>query len=187
MAAVPRSQPIHRYFFALLPDAMAARRIQAFAERQFGEKGLMRADRLHVTLAITADFNAAYPALAEALRRAGDMVAAAPFDLALDQLSRTRETAALRSAHGLPPLRALQEAIARAMAAQGVPMRPNWRFNPHVTLMYRKGDPLLLRPVENFGWAVREFVLIESLVGATRHNQLGRWSLSAAQPSLFQD
>jgi 2'-5' RNA ligase len=187
MSAVPRSQPIYRYFFALMPDEVTARRIHAFAEGQFGEKGIMRTDRLHVTLAITADFNAAYPALAEALCRAGDAVAAAPFDLLLEQLSRARETAALRPAHGLPPLRALQDSIARAMAAQGVPMRPDWRFNPHVTLMYRKGDPMLPRPVENFGWAVREFVLVESLVGLTRHNVIGRWTLSTPQPSLFPD
>jgi len=187
MTAVPaRSPMLYRYFFALLPDEITGRRVRAFSEAQFGEKGLMRADRLHVTLAITADFDAHFPALIEALRRAGETVAAEPFTLVLDQLSRGRDTAALRPAHSLPPLRALQSAIARAMNEQGVPMRPQWRFNPHVTLIYRKGQPVV-RPVPDLGWPVREFVLIESVVGLTRHNLLGRWTLSAPQPSLFPE
>jgi 2'-5' RNA ligase len=176
----------HRYFFALLPDEVTARRIHAFAECEFGAKGLIRTDRLHVTLAITADLDASYPALVDALRRAGDAVSAAPFDLAFGQLSGGRRTAALRPTRNVPPLRALQSAIAHAMAAHGVPMRADWSFNPHVTLVYRDGEPMT-RPVEGFSWSAREFVLIESFVGLTQHQILGRWALSDAQPSLFSE
>ena len=187
MIAAPARSPLaYRYFFALLPDEITARRICAYSEGQFGAKGLMQADRLHVTLAITADFDRPFPALAEALRRAGDAVAAEPFPLVLDQMSRGRGTAALRPAHSLPPLRALQAAITKRMTEQGVPMRPQWRFNPHVTLVYRKGEPVI-RPVQDLGWPVRDFVLIESVVGLTQHHILGRWTLSAPQPSLFPD
>lgn len=185
MAAVPARAPMaHRYFFALLPDEVTARRIHAFAENEFGAKGLVRTDRLHVTLAITADLDTSYPVLVAALRRAGDAVSAAPFDVAFGQLSGGRRTIALRPAHNVPPMRALQSAIAHAMAAQGVPMRADWAFNPHVTLAYRDGEPIR-RTVDGFAWSVREFVLIESLVGLTRHQLLGRWALSDAQPSLF--
>jgi 2'-5' RNA ligase len=183
-AVSQRPQVLHRYFFALLPDEVTARRIHAFAEGEFGEKGLVRTDRLHVTLGITEDFSAHFPALIEALRRAGDAVAEAPFDLVLDRLSGGRRTAALRPAHGIPPLRALQAKIAAGMAAEGAPMRPDWQFSPHLTLVYRDGEPVT-RAVERFGWPVREFVLIESLVGRTRHEILARWPLSDAQPSLF--
>lgn len=187
MAAVPaRALMAHRYFFALLPDEVTARRIHAFAESEFGAKGLVRTDRLHVTLAITADLDASYPVLVDALRRAGDAVSAAPFDVAFGQLSGGRRTVALRPARKVPPMRALQSAIARAMAAQGVPMRADWTFNPHVTLAYRNGEPTT-RAVEGFAWNVREFVLIESLVGLTQHKVLGRWRLPDAQPSLFSE
>lgn len=174
----------HRYFFALLPDAVTARRIHAFAERTFGAKGLMRPDRLHVTLAITPDFDVHDPALTAALLRAGAAVAATPFDLTLDLLSGGQRTAALRPTHSVPPLRILQAEIARAMAEQGAAMRPDWRFNPHLTLVYRDGENVS-QPTEDFGWAVQEFVLIESLVGLTRHDILGRWPLRApSEPQL---
>ncbi len=187
MAAVSARAPMaHRYFFALLPDEVTARRIHAFAEGQFGAKGLVRTDRLHVTLAITADFDASYPVLVDALRRAGDVVSAPPFDVAFGQLSGGRRTVALRPIRNVPPLRVLQAAIVRAMAAQGVPMRADWTFNPHVTLVYRDGEPIT-RLVEGFAWSAREFVLIESLVGLTQHSVLGRWTLSTPQPSLFPD
>ncbi|HEY1124611.1 MAG TPA: 2'-5' RNA ligase family protein [Sphingobium sp.] len=187
MPAAPARSPLaYRYFFALLPDEITARRIRAYSEGQYGPKGLVQADRLHVTLAITADFDTPFSALVDALQRSGDAVAAEPFQLVLDQLSRGRGTAALRPAHSQPPLRALQAAITRRMAEQGVPMRPQWRFNPHVTLVYHRGEPVV-RPVENLGWPVRDFVLVESVVGLTRHRILGRWTLSAPQPSLFLD
>lgn len=176
MSVAPRPQVAHRYFFAVLPDAVTARRIHAFAEGQLGARGLLRSERLHVTLGLTADFEAHFPALIEALRRAGDRVEAAPFDLALDQLSGGRRTVALRPARSVAPLKALQGAIAQAMAQEGVPMRGDWQFNPHMTLAYRQGEPVT-RPVEPFGWPVREFVLIESLVGLARHDVLGRWAL----------
>jgi RNA 2',3'-cyclic 3'-phosphodiesterase len=185
-AATARSPLAYRYFFALLPDEITARRISAYSEAQFGAKGLIRADRLHVTLAITADFDAPVPALVEALRRAGDTVAAAPFPLVLDQMSRGRSLAALRPAHSQPPLRALQAAVVRAMAQHGVPMRPQWRFSPHLTLIYGKGEPVV-RPVQDLGWPVRDFVLVESVVGLTQHHILGRWTLSTPQPLLFPD
>ena len=180
MSVAPRQLLAYRYFFALLPDEFTARRIHAFAERTFGEKGLMRAERLHVTLAITADFPARDEAPVEALLGAGDSVLAAPFDLVLDRLGGGRRTSALRPAHSLRPLAALQADIAKAMAQAGVAMRPAWDFSPHLTLVYRDGEPVQ-RPVENFGWAVREFALVESLVGLTRHHVLRRWPLAASE------
>lgn len=188
MSIAPRPAVLHRYFFALLPDEVSARRIRAFAEGQFGPRGLLRPERLHVTLAITSDFDAHQPALVEALLRAGDEVAAAPFELLLNELNGGHRTTALRPAHSQPPLRTLQAEIAQAMTAQGVAMRPEWSFSPHVTLLYRDGQPVW-RAVDDLGWPVHDFVLIESLVGMTRHQILRRWPLHAApeqQLSLFQ-
>ncbi len=153
-AAAPRALLAHRYFFALLPDAMTARRIHAFAERTFGPKGLMRPERLHVTLAITADFDAPDAAMVDALLRAGDAVAADPFELMLDRLSGGQRTVALRPAHSLPPLRKFQARIAAAMAEQRVPMRPGYSFSPHLTLVYRDGETIA-PPTQGFGARVR--------------------------------
>jgi 2'-5' RNA ligase len=177
----------HRYFFALLPDPVSRSRIRAWAERALGAEGLQAADRLHVTLAITADFTTPQLPLADALMRAGGRVRAAPFDLVLDRLSIGGRSAALRPAHSQAPLRELQARIARAMMREGVAMRPDWKFSPHVTLAYHDSRPVT-RPVKDRGWPVSEFALIHSLVGLTRHEVLGRWRLEHqpdAQLPLF--
>ena len=177
MSSAAPSRPLaHRWFFALKPDEITARRTHAFAERELGEGGLLPPERHHVTLALTTDFERAPPGLVAALLRAGDAVTAAPFDLLLDQLSGSARTVALRPSHAVPPLRDLQRRIVAAMAAQGVVLRPDWAFNPHETLCYRKGTPFQ-RPVEGFRWAVSAFVLVHSFVGLSRHETLRQWPL----------
>lgn len=184
----------HRYFFALLPDADVAGRIHDFAGAALGGDGpggrrLTRPERLHVTLALTPDTAAHDPALVAALLRAGASVAGeapppdlAPFDLVVDQLSGSARATVLLPSHVPPALVALQSAIARAMAAQDAPMRPGWRFAPHVTLAYG-GHEAVDRPADGLRWTVRDFVLLESLVGLGRYECLGRWSLPGAPPA----
>lgn len=175
----------HRYFFAALPDRVSASRIHAWAERTLGPEGLLEAKRLHVTLAITDDFPEAQPALAGAMLRSGERVAASSFDMVLDRLSVGTRSTALRPGHGQPPLTALHKDIAEAMAGEGVEMREGWRFSPHVTLAYRESLPAT-RPVTDRGWAVGNFALVHSLVGLTRHEVLGSWALGPdPQLSLF--
>ncbi len=180
----------HRYFFALLPNRETAHRIHAFAADRLGEAGQLAPERLHVTLALTPDFPTAQPALVAALARAGARVAAAaPFALRLDRLSIGTRTAALRPARAVPPLRALQAGIVREMVHEGVRMRASWAFNPHLTLRYRAAQPSQCA-VADFGWTVEEFVLLESLVGLSRHLPRGRWPLRPApdpQGTLFPD
>jgi len=49
-------------------------------------------------------------------------------------------------------------------------------FTPHVTLLY-DGRVVTERLVEPIRWTVREFVLVRSLLGKTRHIVIGRWPL----------
>jgi len=180
----PSARPplAHRWFFALKPDDVMAHRTHAFAAEQLGETGLLPPAHHHITLALTPDFPDEPADLIAALLRAGDAVAAAPFTLHLDRLSGSARTVALRPSRAVPPLRALQAAIAAAMAAQGIAMRPDWRFSPHETLCYRKGAPFQ-RPVAGFHWSVTGFVLVHSVIGRHRHETIGQWPLHAAEPA----
>ncbi|HEX7709529.1 MAG TPA: 2'-5' RNA ligase family protein [Sphingomonadaceae bacterium] len=179
---------LHRYFFAALPDPISRARIHAWTERRLGHRGLQPAERLHLTLGITADFSEPEPAVVEALIRAGNAIQAAAFDLPLDRLSIGGRSSALRPAKTVAPLRSLQAALTRAMVREGVTMRPGWTFSPHVTLSYRDSRPAT-QPVKDRGWHVGEFVLVHSLVGLTRHEILARWRLEDEEPdrqfSLF--
>ena len=179
MSASPMPHILHRFFFALKPDQITARRTYAFAERELGAKGLLTPERHHVTLAITDDRPHMPVDLVKALLSAGDAVDAQPFALSLDRLSVNYGTIALRPSRVVRQLRALQASIATAMAAQGVPMREDWSFNPHETLCYRKTTTPATRTVPPFHWSVSEFVLVHSYVGAHRHETIGRWSLHA--------
>jgi len=51
-------------------------------------------------------------------------------------------------------------------------------YTPHVTLLY-DSQRVVQQAVETVAWTVREFVLVHSLLGQTRHIALMRWSLSA--------
>lgn len=176
MPALMQRAVVHRFFFALMPDQITARRTHAFAECELGSKGLLEPERHHVTLWVSEDFPFAHGALIDALSRAGDSVRAESFGLTLDRLSGSTRTVALRPSRVVPSLRDLQYRIAAAVAKQGAADRPGWSFSPHQTLTYRKGAPFS-RPVPGFQWSVSEFVLIHSHVGLHRHDIVGRWPL----------
>jgi 2'-5' RNA ligase len=180
---------VHRFFFALKPDAVTAHQTHAFAEAELGSRGLLEPERLHITLAITPDMPVVAGDLLEALRRTGEAARADPFDVSLDRLSGGGRTIALRPGRVIQPLQALQTSIAAAMAKEGLAMRESWRFSPHMTLCYRKGMTPMGRAVTGFRWQAHDFVLIHSFIGWHRHDILGRWPLGGveedAQPRLL--
>jgi 2'-5' RNA ligase len=57
---------------------------------------------------------------------------------------------------------------------------PPCRVHPistlHVTLLYDK-RVVDEQPIEPISWTVREFVLVRSLHGQTRHTDVARWQL----------
>ncbi|HEY0112616.1 MAG TPA: 2'-5' RNA ligase family protein [Allosphingosinicella sp.] len=172
----------HRYFFCLRPSPLLAKRIGAFRS-SLGYRGSIVSDhRLHVTLGITGDYPLPFPKVADCMMAIGGQIDAEPFSLFLDRLSGSDEVIALRPSRRPPQLGILQRQIERWMRRSGV-LREGWKFAPHSTLLYRKGDPFLL-PCEPFEWAATELVLIHSLVGATRHVELGRWPLVRRQLEL---
>jgi len=66
-------------------------------------------------------------------------------------------------------------AFRRALLA-AIGLAPSTGYKPHVTLLYdrRVVDPHGIVPI---GWTVREFCLVHSLIGHSRHDILARWPL----------
>ncbi|QNA85807.1 2'-5' RNA ligase [Sphingomonas sp. So64.6b] len=176
----------HRFFFALLPPAIIARQIVSVMQPFAGGGRMMQAERLHITLDILDDFERWPEKVVAALLAVGEEITAAPFEVVLDRVSGGTETIALRPRLKNASLDALRAKIAAAMARMGLSQRQDYRFSPHMTLAYRDGAPIskLAPPVR---WRAEEFVLIHSLLGQTRHEVLGRWTLKGLdeQPSLF--
>ena len=172
----------HRYFFCLLPSAILARQMGVLRDN-VNEGGTIVANhRLHMTLAISGDYPRPDHGLEAELVAMGEKVDAEPFRLSLDRLGAGYEVVALRPSQAPAGLRQLQRHLDQGLAYRGV-RRAGWSFNPHVTLLYRKGDAFL-KQVPAFEWEVAEVVLIHSIVGATEHVELGRWSLVRQQLSL---
>jgi 2'-5' RNA ligase len=180
--AVMFHQPLakHRLFFALMPPIELARHV-ADAAHWFETIGKpVRADRLHITLAILQDFYVVPDGLIEQLLRTGLQVAAAPFDVVLDRVSARAGLIALKPSHKIAALDALYRQIATLCRAAGIAERPARKFNAHLTLGYRDGRSFdeRIAPVD---WTAREFLLIHSHLGQTRHEVLGQWMQTRAE------
>lgn len=176
-----RTPQCYRFFFAIKPDEATAQRIDAFAAHEVPGGRRLKLDHQHVTLALTGNFKDYPDALIARLLAAGGEVEADAFDLTLDRLSANRRVVVLCPEHVHPPLYALQRAIVAAMARHDVPLREGYEFSPHQALCYRKGAPFQ-RPIAGFSWHADAFVLVQSFVGLSRHEVIGRWPLRLPAP-----
>lgn len=174
-----------RYFFALRPPIVDARRATVLAEQLGPEWTVQAARRLHVTLAITDDFDGHQEDVANRLVEAGGRIAVAPFAMTLDVQSISHRSAALRPGKAIAGLSALHRAIRAVWPTALAPIRAGWSFSPHMTLAYREGNRPSTRPVTPFRWQADRLLLIRSLIGRTQHELLSDWPLAAAQYDLF--
>jgi RNA 2',3'-cyclic 3'-phosphodiesterase len=175
-------------FFAVYPDAGTAAGIAKFAQQLCAESHVrsrvrskpLAANRLHVTLRHLGNFAGGLPAeVVEAAKRAAASVGMAPFTVEFDAVASFAKKprlgpAVLLGEDGVRGLQALHDALEAGLKNDGI--EPGARFTPHVTLAY--GMPWAERhPAEPACWNVREFALIHSLLGRTRHIVLARWPL----------
>jgi 2'-5' RNA ligase len=180
--------PTDGLFFAVYPDANTASGIAKFAQQLRAEAGVrsgvhskpLAANRLHVTLRHLGNFAGGLPAdVVEAAKRAAASVSMAPFTVEFDAVASFAKKprpgpAVLVGEHGVRGLQALHDALEAGLQDLGI--EPDARFTPHVTLAY--GMPWIeRRPAEPACWNVREFALMHSLLGRTRHIALARWPL----------
>lgn len=178
-------------FFAVLPDATTARRIAKLARQICGEtrsrSKLLAADRLHVTLQHLGNFAGGLPqGRVDAAIKAAATIRMEPFSVEFDHVLSFAPKPrpgplVLVGGEGVVGLHTLHEALARALRNAGFGGRavaPNAAHHrPHVTLAY--DEPwTAARPVDAASWNVREFVLLHSLIGRTRHVELARWPLA---------
>jgi 2'-5' RNA ligase len=112
------------------------------------------------------------------LQRLGDQVRAAPFEMVFDR------AITFNTASNPYVLRVSQDTdqnirdFWRTLGMELSNVRPfrELPFTPHMTLSY-KGHNMAEHLIEPFRWTAREFVLINSHVGKTHHEHVGRWPL----------
>jgi RNA 2',3'-cyclic 3'-phosphodiesterase len=186
-------KPTDRLFFALFPSKEAIPQIVKTSQNLRDQHGLtgksLSNDRLHVTLHHVGDYASGLPnGLVEAAQDVAATITMPAFDVTFDRAmsfsGRPRNRPFVmrgneRHDGGLAALMAFQKTMYLAMCRVGLQgPRANAKFAPHVTLMYDdQGVPE--QAIEPIHWRARDFVLVHSLLGQTKHIHLGRWPLSA--------
>jgi 2'-5' RNA ligase len=132
-------------------------------------------ERLHTTVLPLWDARDHSPARAALVYRAAASLHIEPFPIAFDKLRGN----ALVCTSGMRALHAFQKCLVRYLIAFGLPV-PVYRFRPHLSLVYgvESGRNMPIPPI---GWQVEDFLLIRSIHGEGRHEELGRWPLIARQ------
>lgn len=177
----------HNVYFAALPDAPmrgGAREIALDARQRLGLAATpIAAERLHVSLLSVGGFSGSCPpAVLDAAMRAAGTVSVAPFKAEFDRIASFSASHGQRAlvltgdGDGVAGFLRLQEALRHALMKAGLrlPLQPN--SSPHMTTAYIE-NRMFDFGIEPIGWTVRRFVLIDSLVGQSRHVQLGQWLL----------
>lgn len=174
-----------RLFLAIFPDPDTAAELAALAAAQCAVYGLrgkpVRPGRLHVTLFHLGDSAGLRQEVVDAASTAASRVRMAAFELGFDQVGsfngrRDKLPFVLRARGDNAPLRALHSALAAELGEVGLGRFAASSFEPHVTLAY-DARAVAVQDVPPMAWRAREFVLVHSLLGQTRHIPLGRWRL----------
>ena len=177
----------HSLFLACIADLSATASLHARAElldRELGIGGrLLEAGRLHVSLFAVGAYLEVRPD-ADVARwcRAAASVRCAPCEIVFDRVATfggEGNPLVFKASDevGVAGLLALHQALGIALANAGERIKLQ-RITPHMTQSYR-GKRIAETAIEPVRWRARELVLIDSHVGAHRHDVIGRWPLQA--------
>jgi 2'-5' RNA ligase len=172
-------------FFALLPDPDVAARIEALGNTLRANYRLsgrpISAKRLHVTLNPIASYSTLLDYDVTATLQAAASVAFPPFDIAFDRLQsfkgQENQPLVLRCGEGLAAFTRLQKALYAALRTTGYDAKAPASYTPHITMLYDRQSIDETDLDEPIAWTVREFALIYSVYGESRHMHLGQWPL----------
>jgi 2'-5' RNA ligase len=177
-------RPRDTVFFALYPDpdtAGSIARLAWYLRDKHGLKGWpLGAGRFHISLHGLGDYTRLPDDAIAAIGDAAKAVTMPPFRVGFDRAMSFRgdrkRPLVLLGDDGVAGLTIFQHELVAALRKIGFARRREPAYNPHVTLLYDE-CPIPEQAVEEIGWTVREFVLVRSLRGQSRHLPLARWPL----------
>jgi len=177
----------HNYFFALSPDAEVRKQLGQVADNLKANDSLngswVASERYHLTLHHLGQFPEAYPDLVKRALAAANNIQTEAFNIKLDHFmsfdSKTGKfPCVLTSKYELPELKNFWQLLKNSLFANRLGLELVNTFTPHATLLYSRQPISKNYEVTPIQWQVKDFVLIESLVGKSEHIELGRWPLS---------
>jgi 2'-5' RNA ligase len=168
---------VARLFFALWPDADAARSLSSRSESLAAElegRPVPR-DRIHLTLAFLGELAAAR---AEDAMRAAESTRSKAFEMVLDRVGsfRAARVAWAGCSRAPPGLKTLQTRLAKALQSRDF-MLEERPFAAHVTLARKISQSLERATMPPVVWQAREYTLVRSEAGTGRYTVLETWPL----------
>lgn len=180
------SYSLHGIFFAIFLDAFARKCIAPQVGLLCSEHGLkgrpLPANRLHVSLYAPGNHAYSLQAIVAIASEAAASIRMPPFEVRFDRVLSfsgrpNNRPLVLLGTDGVAALMTFQQVLSTTMRRVGLgDGQANQRFNPHVTLLYDSRG-VAEQAVEPICWTVREFYLVDSLVGQSRYVLRGRWPL----------
>ena len=176
--------PPQAVFFALQPDPDVARHLGGLTGHFCSThklRGQPRPERcLHVTLRTIGRFVEMPHDVLTAIDAAVSLITMPPFAVAFDRTMNfgrgRKRTLVLVGDDGVAGVRFLQHELVAALQKIGLAGCQEPCFTPHLTLLYHQGE-IADQIVEDICWTVRDFVLLQSYEGQSRHKELKRWPL----------
>ncbi len=181
----PVARPTDRLLFLIYPDTAACLPISKLAHRCRDELRLqgrpLEMDIFHATLVHIGDFPGLPRHIVAGAVQAAATVQMAPFEVSFDRvMSFSRKLGkrplVLHSDQDAATLATFQHTLLDALVRGKLVRSGTSKYKPHVTLLYDRQD-VEDHVVETVSWIVREFALVHSLLGQTRHIVLARWPL----------
>jgi 2'-5' RNA ligase len=178
------------FFFALRPDPAAARemiKVGKWCRERYGLSArLYGLDRLHVSLAPAVSRRGFRKDDVAAAVNAAACITADPFTVTFSRIctlgGRDKRPVVLCCDDGVAALTTLRNTLRDELVKVGL-WHGSVQFRPHVTLFWdrcRVPEANLKAPIR---WTVEEFVLVQSMIGRSRHVDLARWPLRDRLPT----
>ncbi|HEX3954708.1 MAG TPA: 2'-5' RNA ligase family protein [Stellaceae bacterium] len=137
-------------------------------------------DRLHISLNFVGEYFALPEAPLAAVREAVSTLKVPSFVVSLNAVTsfenNGRKPRVFVGDDGVCGVLMLHRTIHEALTKAGLQQGTERRITPHLTLS-REDDKLPDDGVDPVSWRVREFRLIHSRQGQSRHNVLGSWPI----------
>ncbi|GAO40489.1 hypothetical protein SCH01S_48_01500 [Sphingomonas changbaiensis NBRC 104936] len=176
-----RHANFYRYFLGVRPNPLLRQTLVRIAAHA-GQK--MDPDLFHLTLCVIAEAEERDPFLLPRVRAALADQELCAFRVALGRVRGGRKGALVRTRGRQDEIQFFYRLLLRLLATRGIePKHRKSGLHPHITLGH---DACTFEPFKMaFDWFPDELLLIESEVGRTRHNVIGRWPLLPPRQGLL--
>ncbi len=180
-------EPRHNLFFAIYPAGDTAEKLDRFTDCLL-KTGLLSgprvaANRLHISLNHLGEYSSLPVAFIDAVRDAVSKLKAPSFIVSLNRIMAFEKRSGprplvLTGDDGLAGIFMMHQIIHGMLAKAGLMHGAEARILPHLTLLRENDDYVWGEDfIEPVSWRVREFHLIHSPYGESRHEILGSWPL----------